>query len=171
MCQEQALEIVTDPASWIKVYLLRRGWKLRSVRRLIDRSFTQEAEVSAGDAQYDRTMGKVIMGNTIRRLSHKNSFYSGLIIREAGMTPSELARAHEEEQAKNALDNVEMPEFREGDFGGFEFEDNMSLHTLSKSVGTRNRPPPSGLSQTESYTPEARSTFLFVQKTNEGICI
>jgi len=167
VCQEQGLEISSDAASWLKVYLLRRGVKLRCVRKLINRSFTQEAATCAGHADYDHDTGKVISGNEVRRQQHAQSFYSGSINREAAMTPSELEEARNAAHIRSELAkaNAALPELGEGDFGAFAFGDDMSVRTLTKDSSKKKKVQPSGLSQASSYRPEANSTHSFAGAT------
>jgi len=155
-----ALQIAEDPASFIKVYALKRGFTLSCTRKLICKSFTTEAASSASLAQWDSKARRVISGREITRQQRETAFFSGSISREAGLTPSE--RKAEEKMAKEARARslgAELAELPEGDFGAFCFDDNMSLRTLSK--GKHVRPPPSGLSQKESYKAEAQSTHTF----------
>ena len=75
----------------------------------------------------------MITGHEITRQAHHPSLFSGSIDREVGMTESEKkaeAKALRESKAKALRGN--LAQLPEGDFGAFDFTDNISMKTISK---------------------------------------
>ena len=158
--EEMALNIAFDPASFIKVYLLKRGWALPCIAKLIRKSFTVEAASAASQAQWDKKLKRVISGREMLRDERNRTLFSGSVNREAGLTPSERKaeeKASREAKARELGGN--LADLPEGDFGAFIFSDDISMKTISK--GKHVRPPPSGLSQKSEYQAEAKSTHTF----------
>ena len=164
LCEEMALEISRDPASWLKVYLLRRGWRLSSVKRLIQKSFTSEAASASSHAKWDPKLKKVISGAVVQREASDRVLFAGSINKSAGYTASEAKAAADKASLVKAT-NSNQAELPEGDFGAFDYGDDFSAHTFSR---VKSGPPPSGLSQASSWRPEARSTHSFGSKGAPG---
>ena len=156
---KMAEEIGEDLASWLKVYLLRRGWKVECVQKLIKESFTPEAADNATKARYCKRTQRVISGAAVKRMEHNKALdEAGIIDRRLGYTESELKELRERELAMECgVGNVNKSEFTAGSFAAFQFGDDMSVQTLNP--GKKNRPPASGRSTASSYKLEQESNY------------
>ena len=127
-----ASDIGRDVGAWLKIYLLKQGWKMSSVQQLIKKSFSPEAADSASRARLDKKTGRILSGSDISRMEANRAMDEmGIINRMLGYTESELAAMKAEEDRLMGGNKTEMPVLTASSFSQFQFGDEMSLQTLS----------------------------------------
>ena len=127
-----ASDIGRDVGAWLKIYLLKQGWKMSSVQQLIKKSFSPEAADSASRARLDKKTGRILSGSDISRMEANRAMDElGIINRMLGYTESELAAMKAEEDRLMEGNKTEMPALTASSFSQFQFGDEMSLQTLS----------------------------------------
>ena len=127
-----ASDIGRDVGAWLKIYLLKQGWKMSSVQTLIKKSFSPEAADSASRARLDKKTGRILSGSDISRMEANRAMDElGIINRMLGYTESELAAMKAEEDMLMEGNKTEMPVLTASSFSQFQFGDEMSLQTLS----------------------------------------
>ena len=134
VAETMAIEIGEDVGSWLKIMLIKQGWKMECIADLIGKSFTPEAANSASLAKYDKAKGKVISGSQVKRMAgHAAMAKAGIIDRTLGYTPSEREAIRERMGSTLGKGNVSS-EFGAGSFGAFKFGSDMSIQTLNPGV-------------------------------------
>ena len=68
MAVSKASDIGRDVGAWLKIYLLKQGWKMISIQTLIKKSFTLEAADSVSKARVDKKTGRILSGVDISRM-------------------------------------------------------------------------------------------------------
>ena len=89
--EKMAVEIGEDVGSWMKILLIKQGWKMDSIASLIGSSFTPEAAHSASLAKYDNVRGKVISGAAVKRMAGQAAMAKAGIIWHTPSSPCHFA--------------------------------------------------------------------------------
>ena len=132
MATSMAGDIGRDVGAWLKIYLLKQGWKMTSIQALIKKSFTPEATESASRARLDKKAGRILSGHDISRMEADRAMDElGIINRMLGYTESELAELKAENDRLTGAGKTQMPALKADSFSQFIFGDEMSLQTIS----------------------------------------
>ena len=134
--QDMAIEIASDPAGWLKFYLLRRGWKRRTIKWLISKSFSTEAADNASKARYCKKTKRVISGAEVARRERNAKIDAlGIIDRSLGLTKADREREMAATEQRAEMEGtLSMPALTAGSYAEFEFGDDMSVNTKSGKI-------------------------------------
>ena len=131
LSMDMATEIGQDAGAWLKIYLLKQGWKFACIQRLIVKSFSPEAADMAGKAKYCKRTKRVISGYALQqRADDKAIDEMGIIDRMKGYTDSELEELKREDDLLSGAERLNMPAISAGSFAAFNFGDDMSVQTI-----------------------------------------
>ena len=135
----QATNMASDPAGYLKCYLIRQGWKMQSIRKLIQKSFTEEHAENSRLAKWDKANQRVISGASIRHAEHNAALDASFIDRSLGQTQweKEQAAAMIADQKSNASAAVHMSRLEPGSMGGFAFDEEDSIKTKRTTQSTK----------------------------------
>ena len=89
MTKKRASELVDDPAGYLKCFLLKQGWTMPGIERLIYQSFDKESARNANLARWDRKLNKVISGRNDLHAEHNAAFDASFINQDLGRTEYE----------------------------------------------------------------------------------
>ena len=137
MATKRASELADDPSGYLKCFLLRQGWTMGSIKKLICKSFDEESARNANLARWDRKLNKVISGGDVLHAEHNAALDASFINRDLGRTDYERSQ-----DVKNATSaggaEVNMSDLGAGSFGAFEFGEDQSAKTTrtAKSAKT-----------------------------------
>ena len=137
LATKRASELADDPAGYLKCFLLKQGWTMASIKKLICKSFDEESARNANLAKWDRKLNKVISGGDVLHAEHNAALDASFINRDLGKTEYERTQ-----DALNAASTggaeVNMSDLGAGSFGAFEFGDDQSAKTVrtAKSAKT-----------------------------------
>lgn len=93
----QGLMVTSDPAGWLKFYLLRWGWKRRTIKWLISKSFSFEAADNASHTKYDKKTERAILSVEVERRERNAKIGAlGIIVRSLSMTKVDRERERAE---------------------------------------------------------------------------
>ena len=96
---EQAIEFAEDPGGTIKCFLVRQGWRIESIKKLICKSFDKVPANMANLAKWDKKRNKVISGAAKHHADHNARLDASFIDRTLGRTSYEI-KAQQELEAK-----------------------------------------------------------------------
>ena len=65
-----ASNIADDTVGWFKYYLMRQGWKMDDIKKMICKSFGEESARNANIARWDKKLKKVISGADVKHSDH-----------------------------------------------------------------------------------------------------
>ena len=135
----QATNMASDPAGYLKCYLIRQGWKMQSIRKLIQKSFTEEHAENSRLAKWDKAMQQVISGASICHAEHNAALDASFIDRSLGQTQweREQAAALVADQKTQASAAVHMSRLEPGSMGGFAFDEEDSVRTKRTTQSTK----------------------------------
>ena len=136
MATKKASELADDPAGYLKCFLLRQGWTLACIKKLITKSFDEESAKNANLAKWDRKNNRVISGGDVLHAEHNAALDNSFINRDLGRTDYE--RSQDVKESTAARGEVNMSDLGAGSFGAFEFGDDQSAKTArtAKSAKT-----------------------------------
>ena len=126
-----ATEIGSDAGAWLKIYLLKQGWKFPCIQRLIAKLFTREVVEMASKARYCKKTKRVISGYAIQQMENDKALEEmGIIDRNKGYTDSELEELKRKEDLLSGGGKIGMPAILAGPFAVFNFGDDMTVQTI-----------------------------------------
>ena len=70
----------------MKCYIIRQGWRLDTIKKLICKSFGETATDNANLARWDNMNGKLITGGVIKQVKHNAKLDVSFIDRSLGRT-------------------------------------------------------------------------------------
>ena len=127
-----ATEIGQDTGAWLKIYLLKQGWKFSCIQRLIVKSFMPETTYMPGKAKYCKRTKRVISGYALQQRADDRAIDEmGIIDRMIGYTDSELEELKREDNLLSGAEKLNMPAISAGSFAAFNFGDDMSVQTIN----------------------------------------
>ena len=128
MTSSMAGDIGRDVGAELKIYLLKQGWKMTSIQKLIKKSFTPEAAESASRARLDKKTGRILSGTDILRMEVDRVMDElGIVNRMLGYTESKLVELKAEEDWLDGVGTTQMSALTADSFSQFVFGDEMSL--------------------------------------------
>ena len=86
MSTKCASELVDNPAGYLKCFLLKQGWTMPSIEKLICRSFDKESVRNTNIARWDRELNKVIPGGDVLHAEHNTALDASFINQGLGKT-------------------------------------------------------------------------------------
>ena len=132
LAKSMADDIGRDVGAWLRISLLKQGWKMGSIQLLIKKSFTPEAAEMASRARLDKKSGHILSGYGVTQMEVDRAMDElGIINRMLGYTDSELAAMKAEEDRLSGGEAMQMPVLTASSFNQFQFGEEMSLQTLT----------------------------------------